>query len=177
MAERPAPDPDSAPRCGAKGKRSGKPCRGHPITLPDGTKTRRCRMHGGTNEALPAGDPRRGGRPTSTRLYTRHLQPDELDAYEQATAGGLDAEIKVAKAHLDWAIRQWAGKPSGGLAIAIKPGSREVRIKPWIDVVGEHYDNVRRLELARAAIMNQVPTDETDLAPYEEFLKIGRQRK
>ncbi len=34
---------NAAPRCGAKGKRTGQPCRG--AAMPNG----RCRMHGGTS--------------------------------------------------------------------------------------------------------------------------------
>ncbi len=50
-------DPDLSPRCNAVCKRTGAPCRGPAVRRPDGTFSKKCRLHGGksTGPRTPEG--------------------------------------------------------------------------------------------------------------------------
>ncbi len=109
-------------------------------------------MHNGDAQVAPPGHPRRGGAPEQHGLYSRHLKPEQREAFDRARLGSLDDEIRLAKAKLDWATRKWAQDEDGGLVTM--RGEAEV-IRPWTDVVGEWEERVRRLELARQQLLSK----------------------
>lgn len=128
-------------------------------------------MHGGGHQVRPRGDPKNGGAPPTTRLYARHLQPDELAAFDAAPIGTLDHDIKLAKAHLDWAVKQWTADPLGGVVV-FEGDKDSKRIRLYSDLVREHQDCVRRLEEARAAILRTGGGGDSadELFTYEAWL-------
>lgn len=107
----------------------------------------RCRMHGGTKQRLPKGDPRRGGRPPVSGYYAKYLPKDMLVDYANAKLGTLDAEIQVAKAHLARVIRLWGENPTGGWKYNV---NGTMHFTTYESAVLVHQENVRRLESARA---------------------------
>jgi len=131
---------------------------------------------------MPPGDPRRGGRPPVSRLYQRHLQPPQIEAFQDAPIGDLDNEIRLAKANLDEVVRRQQTNPGGGLVLSVTntDGSKTVRFRPWFEIELEHLDKIRRLEETRAALLDQedlaeVPNEDPALAVVEGVMS-GRIR-
>lgn len=158
--------------CGAR-KKTGGTCGASPLRRKDGTQTKRCRVHGGPNERAAPGDPMRPGRPPVLGLYSKFVLPEERDAYTRAPVGTLDEEIRLAKAKLAWAQQQHRRDPNGGTEVEY--GGR-TKIRLWADVVREHLDNVRKLELGRAQIDSLNPAgDPSDALPeHEAWLEATR---
>lgn len=165
-----------APVCGDTGakNRRGQPCGGRGIRLPEGTYTRNCKNHGGFQQALPRGDPRRGGRPVTTGLYARHLTPDMLAAFNAAGPGSLDDEIRLAKSKLDWAVAKWQAAPLGG--VPVNAAKDRVTIKPWVEIVLQIAALVRRLEGTRMALKRAEQGGPGVLEPYKVFLAEAKRQ-
>ena len=85
---------NAVPRCGAKGKRTGQPCRG--AAMLNG----RCRMHGGgsTGARTPEGQAR--CRAASWKHGQRDAEARHR-AHQRAEAGRLAAAIRALLSHDD----------------------------------------------------------------------------
>ena len=83
----------------------------------------------------------------------------------------LDDEIRLARAKLDWAVAQWVADPKGGAPVYLRTsdGGRQVRVRLWSDVVGEHLNTVRKLFVARAKFQHAT-SPEDDLMQYDVWL-------
>jgi len=145
-------------------------------------------MHGGANEQAKQQRLRdiaeAQGRPQKHGIYARHIKDRETsEDYAAATVGSLDDEIRVVKALLAWAIRNQWGSKSGGLAETITTKSankttrahKTVRVRSYLDTVGELADRVRRLELAREKLTEPGGTDEP-MQEYREWVNLGKAR-
>lgn len=114
-----------------------------------------------------------GPKPT-TRLYVRHMQPEQQEAFESAPIDSLDEEIRAAKASLDWAYAKWAADPNGGQLIQTGKFSK---VRLWADLVQEHHDRVRKLVLARAKLREQAPPAAGELKDYETWLRAVKAKQ
>lgn len=159
----------SPPRCGdtppfPKSRRTGKPCQAKPLKGAS-----RCRFHGGRNQQTP-----KGGNPGTHQLYSRHLQPDQLAAWNAAAAlkDTLDPEIQLARAKLDWAVQQWVEDPTGGLYKSRSDGEKVISETwiPWSEVVRMHTANVAKLVETRSRFCKTDPGSRP-LATYKAFMK------
>lgn len=155
-----------APRfCGAK-NRHGSTCTRYPTP-----GSRRCHFHGGAKAKIPPGDPGRGGAAVKHGLYAKFLRdPDEKRVYAEARALDLEEEVRVAKGKLAWTLKKHAKDPDGGVVVGVTEHGD--RIKPWIEIVQAHLDNLRKLVLALKEIGQYGHDDE--LETYEEWLKSAR---
>ena len=174
--------------------------------LSDGTKCKRrclagekrCRIksHGmfATGPKSEAALQKRSLERSKTRLYARHLLGEQLTAYDAAheLLGSMDEELNLARANLDWAVARFAADPAGGVTTGSPVGdSGTCSIRPWVDVIREHQEIIRRLELVRSQLASDTgatsrgalydlmqrlksenPTDPVDEAP-ENFSDLG----
>ena len=144
--------------CGAKARSAGgRPCR-QPI-VPGGT---RCHYHGGAAQRLPRGDPRRGGRPPTTRInvklpeHLKGLPESARKGFREANPDSLTREIQTAEALLRWAEEMFAKNPTGGLVVHAKP-SRDgqpgaVQITPYSELVSMHLERISLLKARKAKL-------------------------
>lgn len=105
-------------------------------------------MHGGTNRGAPAGNQ---NAERSSGLYARHLPPGAQDAFEQATVGDLEREIRLARASCDHYLATHGLALSDRYVIAEAHGDSldSTTYALHADVVLRHLDGIRKLELAR----------------------------
>lgn len=122
---KPPPGSKNPPRCGAKSKRSGNPCRGW--AMPNG----RCRMHGGasTGARTEAGKARIRAAVvaanTTHGIYASALRADERELWSAISVGSLDDEIRLARLQLTRALRARAAEEDA-LAVAAPGPPRKV---------------------------------------------------
>jgi hypothetical protein len=90
--------PRKPKRCGAKGKRTGKPCRNW------GLKNGRCRYHGGLSPGPPEGN----RSAWKHGIYSRHMTAKDKALVVNMTHGELTEEIVVLKVQLARAIEAQA---------------------------------------------------------------------
>ncbi len=127
----------------------------------------RCKFHGGRNQQKP-----KGGARAKHHLYSRHLTPEMLEAWNAATPDTLDPEIRLAKAKLDWAVQQWVDDPTGGLKKSRADGALTVSESwvPWSEVVRLHAANVAKLIETRDKHC-KVDPGARPLATYKAWMK------
>ena len=85
--------------------------------------------------------------PIKHGLYIRHLKPELQEAFNAAKLDSLDSEIRLAKAKLDWAVKQWQEDPLGGV---VTNTGAVCRIQTWDEIVRLHQESVARLTETRA---------------------------
>jgi len=129
----------------------------------------RCRMHGGTRQRKAGtGDPALGGAPVQTGVYAKYLRGAYATDHAAARTGGLDEEIRVAKAYLAGAIRNHQADPKGGVHVSAGPVTK---VRLHADVVADLLDRIRKLELARAELLaGPAPTDDNAMQDYRSWI-------
>lgn len=149
-------------KCGAK-TRSGGPCQSKQMA------NGRCRMHGGKSTGSP------GNTNAATHgFYSDALLPNERELYSRAAPGSVDDEIRLAKVKL-FRYVQAAGSVElhemvdGALEVIRKQGTdmkgidfdrRELKVAApdYADLIIRTLDLIRKLELARLALLKDVKT-------------------
>lgn len=93
---------------------------------------------------------------SETRLYARWLKPGALKAFNisREVLGTMDEELCLARANLDWAVEQWQENPKGGPTVSQSDGENgsATTIRLWTDLIREHQEIIRRLELVRQSL-------------------------
>lgn len=166
----------NARKCGAKSKRSGRPCRGNCLRLPDGGHTKHCRMHSGKNERADPGDPMRGGRPPETFSYVRTVPEEFRAVYESAhqQLGKLEHELALTRTNLYRFQQKYSDQEKGGIPSSVSGGGQSVSIRSYADIVGEYLDRIARMEERRARILVQLQSLDTPPEAIRLVLDDGK---
>ena len=146
----PFDEPTSPARCGARLRRKDVTCRRFPLRGAS-----RCKLHGGLQQILPHGDPRRGGRPATHRLYCRTLTPDMVETYNAVDPASLEHEIRVACANAARLQALFDAEPTRGIAVSVTgtgTANRSVQIRPYAELLAEQHDLIRKLKLAQTLL-------------------------
>ncbi len=170
-----------APRCTARGKRSGRRCGRVCSRKPDGTHVKHCHYHGGKNECAPPGDPIRGGRPVESGFYSAVLRDEQKPVYLLAMQelGKLDQELALARTNLYGYQKRVGDQEKGGIPSSVSAGGQSVSIKSYADIVADYLNLISRMETRRARILEAIGASESndgDLLGHEEWLKAARSR-
>ena len=118
-------------------------------------------MHAGKQQIAAVGAPERGGRPPTSRLYVRHLQPEQTVVFDEARdlLGKLDQELCLARANLDQYVREHQLNFRGGTPVSVATGGGGVSIVPHVEIILRHLDKIRLLELARKQLHEALGDD------------------
>lgn len=138
------------PDGGARRRGKNVSCRQYPLR-----GATRCKLHGGLQQVLPPGDPRRGGRPAVHRLYCRTLTPEMVDAYRAADPGTLEHEIRIACANAARLQALFDANPARGIAVSVTRGgtdNRSMHVYPYAQLLQEQLDLIRKLKLAQTVL-------------------------
>ena len=164
-----------APRCTGKSTRSGQRCKKLGLRRPDGTFTRCCRRHGGTQQRAAQGDPIRGGRPVQSGFYSAVLREEQKPIYLLAMQelGKLDQELALARTNLYYYQKRVGEQEKGGIPSSVSAGGQSVSIKSYADIVADYLNLISRMETRRARILEAIGASESndsDLLGHEEWV-------
>jgi hypothetical protein len=167
--------------CEARSKRTGRRCQSRCIELPDGSLTRHCWHHGGKQEALPPGDPERGGRPPIHGFYSQLFREESDRALYEAFLGditNLDRQIALAETNLVRFLGRFEAGERNGIPTSVGNGGTSVSIESYDRIVRAYLDTIGMLRerKARIARLEQAPPIDDDLESYEKWVAAVRSR-
>lgn len=169
-----------SPRCTATSKRTHKRCGAPCRRRPEGGYTAHCHYHGGPNELLPPGDPRRGGAPPTSFVYARVLRlpgDDEIIEASRGKLGTLDDEICVLRRNLYRALERAEAQPKGGVPTSVGAGGASVTVETHQGHVLKIQAELRKAELARAELIRSAGLTGSRGGPGELRWEFAKSRE
>jgi len=112
-------------------------------------------MHGGTNQLLEPGDPKRGGRPPTSYRFARAIRnAEDREDFEAflVDVTNLDRQLALAELNLLRFMRRCEQTEKGGIPTSVSAGGQSVSIESYDRIVRNYLETIGRLRERKARI-------------------------